>query len=259
MNFNKLLCSILLATSTLVYADEDNQSMTLDGSSSSTVSAYNSDNATLVEAPTKPTPVVKPGEEQDFASAWGFGVGAGTLGISFNLAHALYSDYLDLRGQYNYFPISSVNIQDNVLNTKFNTIGLLLDYKPFGGVFRLTGGVYGDGRKFSASGNDIDIGGGMTGSGDTGISFPALSPYLGIGLGSFAASTENKKGFLVAFDAGVMISKASAYANLTCTDGGSGGCSGFDDQKQQYLDEMNSTFAAFPIYPVLSLNLGYRF
>jgi hypothetical protein len=270
MNLQKnLLCCLLATVSLLAHAD-DNQTMQLEGDSTSNVSAYSdtentsnevshpqNDNSTLVEAP--PAPVVKPGEEQDFASAWGVAVGGGTLGISFNLAHALYSDYLDIRGQYNYMPINNVNIQDNDMAVNFNTYGLLLDYKPLGGVFRITGGVYGDGRKFSVQGSNIDIGDGMSGSGNAGISFPAMSPYLGIGLGSFAASTVDKKGFLIAFDAGVMFSKASAYANLTCNDSGNGSCNGFDDQTQEFIDQMNSTFAAFPFYPVLSLNFGYRF
>lgn len=253
--------AILMAFSVSCYADE-NQPMELQNTSTQSSTtlleqpATNS-NDTLVAN----TPVVAPTmqkESQDFVSAWGVAIQAGTLGIGVNLAHALYSDYLDIRGQYNFLPIGSQNIAGNSMDFNFNTLGLLLDYKPFGGVFRFTGGLYYDGRKISTSGNNIDIDG-SSASGSTGINFPTIAPYLGIGVGSYGASTVDKKGFLIAFDAGVLFSKANAYANVQCNAASGSDCSNFDANKQTYLNQLNDAFAAFPYYPVVSLGLGYRF
>lgn len=230
-------------------------------------SSDNNGQQVVVSAPNNQTVVANnPTDAKDFASAWGVAFGVGTLGVGFNLAHAVYDDYLDLRGQYNYFPLrnftmnSDVNGQNvpNQANLTMDTLGLLLDYKPFGGVFRLTGGMYYDNRSAIMSGPSIDFGG-TTGSGTAGFQYSNISPYLGIGLGSFAASTESKKGFLIAFDAGLMFAKANSFANVTCTSTTPGACDNFNQQVNDYLNQVNNFLATFPYYPVVSLALGYRF
>lgn len=232
MKFKLLLPSCLLITSSLVFAD-DNQTIELENNSTQqqtiTTNSTQAHNEVLVEAPTTVNNAI---ESKDFASAWGVGVQVGTLGIGLNVAHALYDDYLDIRGQYNYLSYNS-NINGTQFKMNFNTLGALLDYKPFGGSFRFTGGLYYDGRTFEATG------GGENGS----ITYAPISPYLGIGIGSFGATTVDKKGFLVNFDAGVMFSKATVNA-------------GSDPQTNT---DLNNAFASYPYYPVLSLGLGYRF
>lgn len=251
------LSSIIL--SSMVFAD-DNQPLELETNTTTVNSqlepSLTTHNETLV-AP--PVAVANQQESQDFVSAWGVSVQGGTLGIGINLAHALYSDYLDIRGQYNFLPMSKFNIEDNEFNVKFNTLGLLLDYKPFGGSFRFTGGMYYDNRSLTLSGNNIDIGNGMTASGSASINYPSFSPYLGIGIGSQAASTIDKKGFLINFDAGVMLAKATVSTNLQCNSTSAGSCDDFNNQVNTFTDNLDSGLRAFPFYPVLSLSLGYRF
>lgn len=258
MSYKKLFLVILISISASCYAEE-NQTLELENTnsqpSSTPLEQAKTNNEELVA--NTPTNIPNQQESQDFVSAWGVALQVGTLGLGVNLAHALYSDYLDIRGQYNFLPIGQQTISGNSMDINFNTLGLLLDYKPFGGVFRFTGGLYYDGRNVSTSGNNLDING-ASATGTTGINFPTIAPYLGIGVGSYGASTMDKKGFLVAFDAGILFSQANAYANVQCNSTG-GDCSNFSADTQTYLNQLNSSFAAFPYYPVLSLSLGYRF
>lgn len=258
MSSKKLLLLLLITVSVAVYAEE-NQAMELDNtspqpSSATIVQPQATNNEQLVSA-IIPTKITNEQESKDFASAWGVGLQVSTLGVGINVAHALYDDYLDIRGQYNFLPMGQQTIAGNSMGVNFNTIGLLLDYKPFGGVFRFTGGLYYDGRNISTSGNNLDING-TSASGNTGINFPTIAPYLGVGVGSYGASTMDKKGLLVAFDAGVLFSKAKAYANVQCT---GADCSSFTTNTQDYINGLNNSFAAFPFYPVLSIGVGYRF
>lgn len=260
MRLVKLATISSVILSTMVFADE-NQTLELENNvtpnqtivAPATTAAHN-------EALVSALPVVANQQEsQDFVSAWGVSVQGGTLGIGINVAHALYDDYLDIRGQYNFLPMGSQNIDGNEYSVKFNTLGMLLDYKPFGGSFRFTGGMYYDNRSLTLSSNKIDIGDGMTASGSASISYPTFSPYLGIGIGSQAASSIDKKGFLINFDAGVMFAKATTSTNLTCNSTTPGSCDSFNSQVNTFTDNLDSGLRAFPYYPVLSLSLGYRF
>lgn len=230
-----IICSIAAMSSATAFAD-DGETMNLNNNTTTPETviapATEATGDTLVanEAESASSTNSKV-EEKDFVSAWGVGVQVGTLGIGLNVAHALYDDYLDVRGQYNYMSYNS-NVNGDQFKMNFNTLGALLDYKPFGGSFRFTGGLYYDGRTFEATGSD---GGSIT--------YAPIAPYLGIGVGSFGATTVSQKGFLVNFDAGVMFSKATVSG-------------GIDPQTNQ---DLNDAFASFPYYPVISLGVGYRF
>lgn len=201
-------------------------------------------------------------ESQNFASAWGVSGQVGTLGLGFNVAHALYSDYLNVRFQANFAEYSTslnANGVSNNANVDFNTYGLLLDYMPFGGVFRFTGGLYYDNRSLTVTGGSVDVGNGITGSGTAGVKFAPIAPYFGIGVGSQAASSLDKKGFLFAFDAGVLFQDPTAYSNLTCSSG-AGACDGFAQQNSQWVSDAQSALSSYgQFWPVLSLSMGYRF
>lgn len=231
-----IICSIAAMSSATAFAD-DGETMNLNNNATTpeTVIAPATETTgdTLVANEVESAPATNSKvEAKDFASAWGVGLQVGTLGIGLNVAHALYDDYLDVRGQYNYMSYNT-EINGNQFKMNFNTLGALLDYKPFGGSFRFTGGLYYDGRTFEATG------GGLGGS----IAYAPIAPYLGIGIGSFGATTVSQKGFLVNFDAGVMFSKATVN----------------DSIDPQTTADLNNAFASIPYYPVISLGVGYRF
>lgn len=231
-----IICSIAAMSSVPAFAD-DGETMNLSNNATTpetviTPATESTGNTLVANQAESAASTNNKIEEKDFASAWGVGVQVGTLGIGLNVAHALYDDYLDIRGQYNYLSYNS-DINGSQFKMNFNTLGALLDYKPFGGSFRFTGGLYYDGRTFEAAGGSL--GGSIT--------YAPIAPYLGIGIGSFGATTVDKKGFLVNFDAGVMFSKATVNASS-------------DPQTTQ---DLNNALASFPYYPVISLGVGYRF
>jgi hypothetical protein len=55
-----------------------------------------------------------------------------------------------------------------------------------------------------------------------------------------------------------MFASPTISDNLTCN-GSASDCSGFDQQVNDYLNQIDSGLKAFPFYPVLSLSLGSRF
>ncbi len=265
MILKKILCCVCASFAVICYAEDTPMALENSTTAPSTViSPSTTSNDTLVAATNVPNKTT-PSDAQDFVNAWGVSAQISTLGIGLNVSHALYSDYLNLRGQYNYLAYNTtinVNDVDNNARLNFNTLGLLLDYMPFGGSFRITGGLYHDNRSVDISGSNVSIGDNLTGSGNAGIKFSPIAPYLGIGVGSQAASSLDKKGFMVSFDAGVLFQNPSAYANLTCNSTTPGACdqAQFDQQKQQWINDTNNSLGTFgKLYPVLSFGLGYRF
>ncbi len=102
---------------------------------------------------------------------------------------------------------------------KLNTVGAMLDYHPFAGVFRLTAGLMSNGNKINLKGvansnSEYQIGdcyftsnssNPLTVNGDVG--FNSLAPYLGFGWGG---NMNAEPGFYGLFDLGVMFSGAPA-------------------------------------------------
>lgn len=255
-----LLTAMLSGVAMVSYAD----SMPLAEEPTITPMNLTSDKNAELENQAESAPAKLQIESQDFVSAWGVSGQVGTLGLGFNVAHALYSDYLNLRFQANFADYStSFNVNgsgNNNAKVDFNTYGLLLDYMPWGGVFRFTGGLYYDNRSLTVSGNNVDVGGGQTGSGTAGVNFAPIAPYFGIGIGSQAASSLDKKGFLFAFDAGVLFQDPTAYSNLTCSTSTAGGCDGFAQQNSQWVSDAQTQIDKYgQFWPVLSLSMGYRF
>lgn len=124
---------------------------------------------------------------------FGAGVKAGTLGGSIEM-NAMLSDYLSLRANYNYLPysfdstISDINYD---FETDFSSLGLLLDWHPFGGAFYLSGGAYINNNEIDATGT-IDrtmLPGSYSGyayladmvSVTGTVTFQSVAPYGGIG------------------------------------------------------------------------------
>lgn len=141
-------------------------------------------------------------------------------------------------------------------------ISLLADYFPFGGKFRLTGGVNfgkaGANFKGEATGGQIDVNGTMyavapgESIGAT-LDFPKPLPYLGIGWGLGQLS---QKGFRFGIDIGAEIGKAKG--DLTATSGLQalpGFSADFDQERQSYRNEIEK----IGFYPVVKLSVGYAF
>lgn len=142
-------------------------------------------------------------------------------------------------------------------------ISLLADYFPFGGKFRLTGGV--NFGKAGASFKGETTGGGLININGTDypvapgeginatLDFPKPRPYLGIGWGLGQLS---QKGFRFGVDIGAEIGKAKG--DLTATQGLQalpGFNADFEKERQSYRDGISG----IGFYPVVKLSIGYAF
>lgn len=155
--------------------------------------------------------------------------------------------------------------------------GLLLDYHPFAGAFRLSLGLYSSSNKVdtlttgSIENTKIgdyryDIEGEVVGR----AKMDGTLPYVGLGWGNTP-----RDGFplSVSFDMGVLIgTDATAEVDVTGTatelstgiefdinDEANPEAERFQTQLQNEIDEINSDLSDVSMFPVISLGLNYRF
>jgi len=192
----------------------------------------------------------------------------GTLGIGAEVGIGLSEDFV-LRGGVNYLKFdfdSTIDKVDYNMEPEFKNGSLLLDWHPFGGAFRLTGGMY-------LNGNEIDVDGTyrkdlipdgyqqyahladrvhVKGT----IDFNDVAPYAGLGW----TSNHGQKGWGFAFDLGVMFQGEPKVSKLY-VDSPYGleaqpeVVRFLDEQKRAIEDDVNE----FRYYPVASLTLSYNF
>lgn len=238
-----------------------------------------------VDAAEDETPVSDGDTERDSRKGLGIGLRAGTLGFGVEGIYSL-SKYFNVRAQGNFFNYETEVDEDDVSydgELDFKTLGLLVDWHPFKGSFRVTGGVYKNDNRIDLNATcpnegcevgDLTIT--TTGNQDgriTGaVNFKSTSPYAGFGWGNAM------KGWPVhfAFDIGVLFQGAPQF-NLAAT----GTATVRDDTQptgpnnpqqvnlatnqevQRSLAEEEQTAQEeaneYELYPVITLTIGYRF
>lgn len=202
------------------------------------------------------------------AGGFGAGIKAGTLGGSVEL-NASLSDYLALRGNFNYLTysfdstISDINYD---FESDFSSVGLLLDWHPFGGAFFLSGGAYINNNEIDAAGT-IDramIPGSYAGYASladmvsvTGtVTFQSVAPYGGIGW----RGDIGESGWGLALDLGILFQGEPDVENLRIN--APVDVNDFPEVRQFLNDqerEIEDDLSEFQYYPVVSLMLFYTF
>ncbi len=205
------------------------------------------------------------------AFAWpvNVSVGASTLGFGVQVATALIPGTLDAAVGLNRFNYSRggtyTSNGDDIPysgNLHFQTIPVLLDYYPFHGVFRITGGMM-------VNQNDISaVAGGGSGNytinGDTytaqqvgtftaHVGWHRIAPYLGIGWGSKAA---RHSGFSMGFDVGVLM---TGSPDVTLNASGSASDQQLANDVAAAQAKANSQASSYRFWPVIGLRVGYAF
>lgn len=199
----------------------------------------------------------------------GIGVKAGTLGAGVEVIYGL-QDYLVLRGGINYITFdfdSTVSEIDYNMEPEFKNVTMLVDWHPFSGAFRLTGG-------FSLNDNKVNLDGTVDrdqipsqysqyayltdlvhiqGT----VDFNSFTPYAGIGW----SSSPGGSGWSMSCDLGILFQGAASVSDLNVvTDIDYNGYQAevndyLEGQKNEIQDELDK----YEYYPVASIMLNYTF
>jgi len=215
----------------------------------------------LISAATAGTLLLSP-----LANASGFALGAriGTGGYGLEATQSLSSNVNARLGfnTYNYTYSTTESDIDYDAELKLQTTSLLLDWHPFSGVFRLSGGLINNQNKLDLTGTPTGtttIGSGSYTPAEIGtltgnVGFKENVPYVGIGWGNAAAQDKH---FGFNFDIGVII-QGSPSVQLS-SNGTLANDAAFQAELQQEQQDLEADLQDLKYYPVISLGISYRF
>jgi hypothetical protein len=201
------------------------------------------------------------------APALDFAVGAraGTTGFGADAITSI-TPWLNLRASAGAFNYTYSDTYDDVsydAELDLKLAGLLLDFHPFRGAFRISAGIYANGNNIGLDGTptqSVQIGGlpftpaqvgNITGT----VEFPSSAPYLGIGWGN-AVSKQNRFG--VNFELGVLF-QGSADVELQSNGGTLSNNPILTSQLEAEEQSIENDLSDFELYPVISMGLTYSF
>lgn len=192
---------------------------------------------------------------------------AGTLGAGLDVSKGI-SETLALRLQANAFSYDEDITESDVeyrADLDLKSAGLLLDWHPFSGAFRVSAGAYWNGNETTVTGRPTGgtyvINGQPYSSTDIGslngkIDFPSVAPYLGIGFGS---SPKAGGGMTFSFDLGVLYQR-EPNVGLTVVCGSTVlDCNLLQSRVAAEAVSLQDELKDFKFYPVVSFGIGYRF
>jgi len=192
---------------------------------------------------------------------------AGTLGAGLDVSKSI-SERLAVRLQanaLNYNHDTTKSDVDYKAELELRSAGVLLDWHPFSGVFRVSGGAYWNGNKATVTGQPTggtyEINGQTYNSTDIGslngkIDFPSVAPYLGVGFGS---APKAGRGMTFSFDLGVLYQR-EPNVGLTVVCGPTvPNCSQLQSDVAAEQASLQNDLKDFKFYPALSFGIGYRF
>jgi len=194
---------------------------------------------------------------------------AGTLGAGLDVSKGI-SESLALRLQANALSYEDDFTESDVdysADLKLQSAGLLLDWHPFSGVFRVSLGAYWNGNEASAvgrpTGGTYEINGVTYNAADIGslngqIDFESVAPYFGIG---FASAPKAGRGMTFSFDLGVLY-QGEPNLGLTATCGVGlppANCTQLQNDVAAEQASLQDDLNDYKFHPVVSFGIGYRF
>jgi len=192
------------------------------------------------------------------------GVKASTLGVSGEVTTSMIPGLLNARLQVNGFKYNkTINDTQATYDAKLKLLsaGVIADIYPFRGKFRLSGGLYYNGNKFTlhgvpAAGTSYTFNGktytaAQVGSVNGSIDFNKFAPYLGFGWGN-AVSSGSPFGFSLEVGA---IYQGKPKTSLTTSITSAQLQRDIAVEKKKLDDAMNN----FKFYPVIALGFNWRF
>jgi hypothetical protein len=189
----------------------------------------------------------------------GIGVKAGTLGLGVDLT-GRFNNWFSVRGtlsKYDYddtFTESDIEYDGTL---KLGAYGVMLDFYPMKGAFRLSAGLLKNRNELDMSGTptaDIDIGDttytpAEVGTLDGGVQFKDTVSYFGIGFGN-AAKAPGRVRFV--FDLGVLAQGAGDVTLSSST--GLVNPADLQEEEKQIEDDIDS----YKYWPVVAFGISFR-
>lgn len=188
---------------------------------------------------------------------------AGTLGIGADLSVPL-AEHFNARVGYGHWSRSREYTESDVkYDGKLTLNGALIvaDWFPFGGNFRLSGGIAHNMSKMvinAKPAGTVTFGNNTYSSSDVSvqgkINYEKTAPYIGLGYGN--ASARSKLGFF--FEYGLIRQRTKVTLDGTCN-AGSPACDNFQSDLALERDDLQDKARDFKWYPVLQLGMSIRF
>jgi hypothetical protein len=198
------------------------------------------------------------------------GVTAGTLGIGPEVGYRV-SENIGVRANATFFSFSHNIHSDDIrydAKLKLRSGGAMVDVYPFGGGFRISGGLRVNGNKGRGvgvpnDGTSYTIDGTTYTAAEIGTlhaetDIDKLAPALTLGYGGGLS-----KGLTVGIEAGALFQGSVKVKPLTvtglCADITLGPCSTLAADLEAERQSVNDDINDYKVYPVLQVTLGYRF
>lgn len=192
------------------------------------------------------------------------GIKASLLGAGLELERS-FSDMFSARVGINYFPYDYSATEDDIdydFELDLMSLGIFLDWHPFKGSFRLTGGLMYNSNSLDSTAESAatyEIGdqvytGSEVGTLNGEIDFNDFAPYVGLGWNT-AFGKDRKWGFICEF--GVMF-QGSPTADLSAI-GPIATDTSFQAELAKEEDNLQDDLDNFEFYPNISIGFNYRF
>jgi hypothetical protein len=194
---------------------------------------------------------------------------AGTLGAGLDISKGI-SESVALRLQANALnydrEVTESDIDYNS-DLELKSAGLLLDWHPFRGVFRVSAGAFWNGNEATAvgrpTGGTYEINGVTYNAADIGslngqIDFESVAPYFGIG---WASAPKAGRGMTFSFDLGVLYQgEPNVGLTAVCAPGLPAlQCAQLQSDVAAEQASLQEEVSDYKLYPVVSFGIGYRF
>lgn len=194
---------------------------------------------------------------------WHAGVSAGTLGLSPEIGYR-FGAHTGLRlngGFYDYDRSEEIDDIDYDGTLKLSSVGVMADWYPLGGSFRLSAGVRSNRNRIGLLAEptgDVEIGdrtftaaqvGTLTGA----VNFRDFTPALTLGWGGKLG-----KGFTMGLEAGVLLQGSPKLA-LAASGGALANDPDFLAELERERVQAEDDASDFKLWPVLQLHFAWRF
>ncbi len=198
-----------------------------------------------------------------FAQGVSIGIKGGSLGFGLE-GQVGFSKHFGSRLGVNYFPYKYSGEGDDIeydYELKLMNISALLDFHPFGGGFRISGGILFNSNEITADAIpsvSYEIGdetytvtdvGNLTGK----IDFEKIAPYFSLGWGT-SYKKESGLGFLIEIGAAM---QGSPNVEFTA-DGVIADDPTFMDELAKEQENLSDDLKSYKIFPVVVIGLNYK-